>query len=137
MAFKRSGVRSPSAPPCNVQWGHILNIKYWFATLRIPLKKSCLKSHTVKATTRIPVSDIILDEDISPRGRIAKRLGQTRDTIRDHLAKMPELANQPNTDLSRGFTVTHFNVSSPFCAARYLPRYTGSRLQHRLPHILC
>jgi len=25
-----------------------------------------------------------------------------RKTIRDHLAKMPELANPPNTDLSKG-----------------------------------
>ena len=37
--------------------------------------------------------------------RIAKRLGQVRETIRDHLAKMPELANPPNADLSKGFTV--------------------------------
>jgi len=34
-----------------------------------------------------------------------KRLGQARETIRNHLAKMPELANQPKADLSRGFTV--------------------------------
>jgi ParB/RepB/Spo0J family partition protein len=40
-----------------------------------------------------------------PQERIAKRLGQARETIRDHLAKMPELANPPNADLSRGFTV--------------------------------
>jgi len=40
-----------------------------------------------------------------PQDRIAKRLGQVRETIRDHLAKMPELANPPNTDLSRGFNV--------------------------------
>ncbi|MBW2166931.1 MAG: ParB N-terminal domain-containing protein [Deltaproteobacteria bacterium] len=37
--------------------------------------------------------------------RIAKRLGQARETIRNHLAKMPELANQPKANLSRGFTV--------------------------------
>ena len=41
-----------------------------------------------------------------PQDRIAKRFGQVRETIRDHLAKMPELANPPNTDLSRGFTVS-------------------------------
>ena len=41
-----------------------------------------------------------------PQDRIAKRLGQVRETIRDHLAKMPELANPPNADLSRGFTVS-------------------------------
>ena len=35
-----------------------------------------------------------------PRERIAKRLGQARVTIHNHLAKMPELANQPNSDLS-------------------------------------
>jgi biotin operon repressor len=40
-----------------------------------------------------------------PQDRIAKRLGQTRETIRDHLAKMAELPNPPNTDLSMGFTV--------------------------------
>ena len=40
-----------------------------------------------------------------PQERIAKRLGQARETIRNHLAKMPELANQPKADLSRGFTV--------------------------------
>ena len=40
-----------------------------------------------------------------PQDRIAKRLGQVRETIRDHLAKMPELANPPNADLSKGFTV--------------------------------
>ena len=36
-----------------------------------------------------------------PQDRIAKRLGQARETIRNHLAKMPELANQPKADLSR------------------------------------
>ena len=41
-----------------------------------------------------------------PQDRIAKRLGQTRETIRDHLAKMAELPNPPNADLSRGFTVS-------------------------------
>ncbi|MEA3486264.1 MAG: hypothetical protein U9R20_01245 [Thermodesulfobacteriota bacterium] len=59
-----------------------------------------------KATTRIPISDIILDEAIYPQDRISKRLGQVREAIRDHLVKMPALANLPNTDLSRGFTVT-------------------------------
>jgi len=41
-----------------------------------------------------------------PQDRIAERLGQVRETIRDHLAKMPELANPPKADLSRGFTVS-------------------------------
>ncbi len=41
-----------------------------------------------------------------PQDRIAKRLGQTRETIRDHLAKMAELPNPPNADLSIGFTVS-------------------------------
>jgi ribosomal protein L13E len=41
-----------------------------------------------------------------PQKRIAKRLGQARETIRNHLAKMPELANQPKANLSRGFTVS-------------------------------
>ena len=40
-----------------------------------------------------------------PQERIAKRLGEARETIRDHLAEMPELAFPPNSDLSRGFTV--------------------------------
>ena len=40
-----------------------------------------------------------------PQKRIAKRLGQARETICNHLAKMPELANQPKANLSRGFTV--------------------------------
>ena len=40
-----------------------------------------------------------------PQERIAKRLGQTRDTIRDHLGKMPGLAKSPKADLSKGFTV--------------------------------
>jgi len=41
--------------------------------------------------------------------RIAKRLGQAREVIRDHLAKMPELANPPNADLSKGFN--NFNLT--------------------------
>lgn len=41
-----------------------------------------------------------------PQDRIADRLGQIRETIRNHLAKMATLPNQPNTDLSRGFTVS-------------------------------
>jgi len=41
-----------------------------------------------------------------PQDRIAKRLGQAREVIRDHLAKMPVMANPPNSDLSRGFTVS-------------------------------
>ena len=40
-----------------------------------------------------------------PQDSIAKRSGQVRETIRDHLAKMPELANPQNADLSKGFTV--------------------------------
>jgi len=41
-----------------------------------------------------------------PQNRIAKRLGQYRETVRDHLAKMATLPNPPNADLSRGFTVS-------------------------------
>jgi hypothetical protein len=40
-----------------------------------------------------------------PQDRIAMRLGALQRTISNHLAKMPELANLLNTDLSRGFTV--------------------------------
>ena len=41
-----------------------------------------------------------------PQDRIAKRLGQTKETVCDHLAKMAELPNPPNADLSMGFTVS-------------------------------
>jgi len=41
-----------------------------------------------------------------PQDRIAKRLGQAREVIRDHLAKMAGLPNPPNSDLSQGFSVT-------------------------------
>ena len=41
-----------------------------------------------------------------PQDQIAVRLGQTRDIIRYHLGEMPSLAFPPNTDLSRGFTVS-------------------------------
>ena len=40
-----------------------------------------------------------------PQDRIAKRLGQIRETIRNHLAKKATLPNQPNADLLRGFTI--------------------------------
>ena len=40
-----------------------------------------------------------------PQDRIARRLGQPREVVRDHLAKMAALPNPPNTDLSQGFTV--------------------------------
>jgi len=44
-----------------------------------------------------------------PQERIAKRLGQARETIRNHLAKMPELANQPKASALR------FLRSQPGC----------------------
>jgi len=40
-----------------------------------------------------------------PQDRIAKRLDINRRTLAHHLAKMPELAKWPNSDLSKGFTV--------------------------------
>jgi len=40
-----------------------------------------------------------------PQDRIAIRLDALQRTISNHLAKMPELANLLNTDLSKGFTV--------------------------------
>jgi hypothetical protein len=40
-----------------------------------------------------------------PQDRIAKRLGIPQRTLSDHSAKMPELANPLNSDLSKGFTV--------------------------------
>jgi predicted transcriptional regulator len=48
-----------------------------------------------------------------PQDRIAKRLGQTRETIRDHLAKMAELPNPPNADLSMGFTQSRYQQCMP------------------------
>ena len=36
---------------------------------------------------------------------MAKRLGIPRRTLSDHLAKMPGLANPPNSDLTKGFTI--------------------------------
>jgi len=38
-----------------------------------------------------------------PEDRIAKRLGQARAMISEHLAKMATLPNPLNTDLSKGF----------------------------------
>ena len=40
-----------------------------------------------------------------PQERIAKRLWQARETIRNHLPKMPGLAKWVNSDLLKGFTV--------------------------------
>ena len=40
-----------------------------------------------------------------PQDRIANRLGIPQRTLSDHSAKMPELANPLNSDLSKGFTV--------------------------------
>ena len=39
-----------------------------------------------------------------PQDRIARRLGQAREVIRDHLADLATLPNPPNADLSKGFT---------------------------------
>ena len=41
-----------------------------------------------------------------PQERIAERLGQIRETIRNHLADLATLPNRPNSDLSKGFTVS-------------------------------
>jgi len=46
-----------------------------------------------------------MDRLCIPQERIAKRLGELRETIKYHLVKMPELANLPNADLKRGLTV--------------------------------
>ncbi len=40
-----------------------------------------------------------------PQDRIAERLRETRNIIRDHLVEMARLPKSPNSDLSRGFTV--------------------------------
>ena len=41
-----------------------------------------------------------------PQDRIASRLDIARETVRDHLAEMPNLAFPPNSDLKKGFTVS-------------------------------
>jgi len=66
-----------------------------------------------------------------PQDRIAKRLGQVRETIRDHLAKMPELANPPKADLSRGFTVSQV-AEKHACPARPV-KFTIVRAQRISP----
>ncbi len=40
-----------------------------------------------------------------PQERIAERLSESRETIRNHLAKMATSPNRPNADLKKGFTV--------------------------------
>jgi len=40
-----------------------------------------------------------------PQERIAKRLAESRETIRDHLADLATWPDPPNTDLGKGFTV--------------------------------
>jgi ParB/RepB/Spo0J family partition protein len=40
-----------------------------------------------------------------PQERIAMRLGETRDIIRNHLGKMLILTKSPNSDLSKGLTI--------------------------------
>ena len=42
-----------------------------------------------------------------PQARMANRLSVLQQTISIHLPKMPALANPVNTDLSKGFTVSH------------------------------
>jgi len=46
-----------------------------------------------------------------PQERIAGRLGETRDIIRNHLGEMPILAKSPNRDLSSGLTVPQVAAS--------------------------
>ena len=62
-----------------------------------------LRSYTYKCKCGYSLS-VFIDCGI-PQEKIAKRLGQTRDIIRDHLGIMPKLAFPPNADLSRGFSV--------------------------------
>jgi len=52
-----------------------------------------------------------------PQDRIVKRLKQVSETIRNHLAKMPALANPPNIDLSRGFTFAQVAEKQPLALA--------------------
>ena len=40
-----------------------------------------------------------------PQERIVKRLAESRETIRDHLADSAMWPNPPNADLKKGFTV--------------------------------
>ena len=45
-----------------------------------------------------------------PQERIAMRLGETRDIIRNHLGKMLILTKSPNSDLSQGLTIPQVAV---------------------------
>ena len=45
-----------------------------------------------------------LPQRVNAPNRIAKRLGQNSEMIRDHLAKKAELPNPPNADLTMGWT---------------------------------
>ena len=49
------------------------------------------------------------------------RLGAAQASIHNHLAKMPELANPPNADLSRGFTVAQVaeKHAYPACPVKF------------------
>ena len=68
--------------------------------VRSKQSKESVEKNMTKPTTTIPIASIILDENIYPRKGI-----DPRGVIRDHLAKMPVLANPPNADLTKGFTV--------------------------------
>jgi len=60
-----------------------------------------------------------------PQERIANRLSVLQRTLSDHLAKMPELANQPKADLSRGFTVAQV-AEKHACPEAFSTEYRGS-----------
>ena len=45
-----------------------------------------------------------------PQERIAMRLGETRNILRNHLVKMPIMAKSPNSDLSSGLTIPQVAV---------------------------
>ena len=67
-----------------------------------------------------------------PQDRIAKRLGLVRTSLHYHLAKMAELPNSTNTDLSQGFTVSQVaekhNWTEPMACPPSLSLRRGGRV---------
>ncbi len=73
------------------------------------------------------------------RDGIAKRLGNSREVIRDHLAEMAVLPNPPNADLKKGFTVAQVAIISDAHTTHDKAYATGAEIRARhnatLPNI--